>query len=627
MLDAYTIKKIAPRILIGIILINLSIYIVTAASEMTRLVANGAGSLITAPVAEINNFSVGESGSFTTGVLPVAIFSALIVKKVAQVSTRQGDDRSPLRTFTSDFFRKDPDGTQLSRFGEISHWLVFVIIIPIALIFLAILITLVFRQGLLILLAVTAPIAFAMYLLPSTEKYFKKWWELFIKTLLVYPIIVIIFAVADFLASLIFNSNPGSLVAIIAGMITLFAPLILIPFAFKFAGGAIGAIYGAVSSGGAKLGKGGLLKRQQDFARQRVGDKFTQARYEAYNQLMDRGSLAGLTERQRRSARRTAGLVGGRNIQARISEINKRQGESMFAQIATGPDSLIRAYTVDKAWADQHGVENEDWKVDDNGVRQYRTLGGAWVSESDVLASRRALGTNNMAAFQTGLTYEMQKANTQEEQDRVISQYGRAARSFGLSGAQTGEVWIGSAFAKQNENRQWKQYGWKGDRTDTEGNFLPQLNGLGLMQEIDEKQGNYPMLMQNADTWTAMRSSANEAARIRSSLKRNADAGLLTPDEQKQYDGANETLLRADRIARGFESGGYTLPGEKDGSPISMGGGVSGGPGRTQEEAKNFLQDIKNLRSTPEIGPAMGPQIAIPRSDRGIEPPPSVSKK
>src|SRR5207253_1847614 len=68
MLDAYSIKKIAPRILIGIILINLSLYLVVAATEVTRVVARGAAGLITQPfVCEPGDKGCQDNFNFTLG--------------------------------------------------------------------------------------------------------------------------------------------------------------------------------------------------------------------------------------------------------------------------------------------------------------------------------------------------------------------------------------------------------------------------------------------------------------------------------------------------------------------------------------------------------------------------------
>jgi hypothetical protein len=55
-------------------------------------------------------------------------------------------------------------------------------------------IVLVMRQMAIIVLVVFAPLAILMYLLPNTENYFKKWRQMLIQLLMMYPMIVLLFA-------------------------------------------------------------------------------------------------------------------------------------------------------------------------------------------------------------------------------------------------------------------------------------------------------------------------------------------------------------------------------------------------------------------------------------------------
>src|SRR3990167_5858184 len=49
MLDAYTVRKAVPRILLAVIGINLSIYLCIAAIDITNVIGRGLGDLLTAP--------------------------------------------------------------------------------------------------------------------------------------------------------------------------------------------------------------------------------------------------------------------------------------------------------------------------------------------------------------------------------------------------------------------------------------------------------------------------------------------------------------------------------------------------------------------------------------------------
>ncbi|NBX98034.1 hypothetical protein EBQ81_04185, partial [bacterium] len=129
------------------------------------------------------------------------------------------------------------------------HFLLVFVLLPAALVTLAIFATLIIRQGIILILIVTAPIAFALFALPSTEKYFTKWRETFVATLLVYPIIAVIFATSIIMAALSYNVGDSdslplfsSIIGAIVSLIIMFVPLVLIPFSFKIAGGILGNI-------------------------------------------------------------------------------------------------------------------------------------------------------------------------------------------------------------------------------------------------------------------------------------------------------------------------------------------------------------------------------------------------
>jgi hypothetical protein len=249
------------------------------------------------------------------------------------------------------------------------------------------------------------------------------------------------------------------------------------------------------------------------------------------------------------------------------SELNKRLGEESQASIATGDDALWRAYT----WTGR----DEDARVH-NGVAQVRTAGGAWVNRSYYdQAVRKFGGAGNTNAYQQALSYEMQKAATQEEQDHLIEGFATSAQNMGMSQDQMIGVWKGAAFAKQNENRQWKYYN---PNRGANGDVSMGMSGLGLVTEIDEKQGSYAGTMQNADTWTTMSEQVNNAHEVL--------AGTRQGNQQE----ARETITRAARVADSLSSGGYQV--QDDNAPggyRDMGSSLgAGAPGRVAEEMRAF---------------------------------------
>lgn len=113
---------------------------------------------------------------------------------------------------------------------------------------------LVLRQIAIIFLMLMAPLAIVMYALPNTEKFYKFWWESFSKALLMFPLIAGFIAVGRVFAAVSFhNMNGGGINAAISqliGFISYFAPYFLIPLTFRFAGGFMRQLGGFVNDRG-----------------------------------------------------------------------------------------------------------------------------------------------------------------------------------------------------------------------------------------------------------------------------------------------------------------------------------------------------------------------------------------
>ncbi len=577
-LDAYTIKKVLPRLLIAIIGMTLSWPLMKFAIEFFNTLGTDVRSLIYSPFgAEIQ----GTLGGSTLFVFNAATIAAL-------VALGPGGILSFLVT------------------AALAVLVGFVIILV--------------RYLAIIVLVVFAPIAIAAFILPNTNKIWDLWRTNFIGLLLVFPIISAFIAIGRvFSAVSLGGGGPDSFaagsIAQIVGFVAYFLPYFLLPIAFRLATGVIGSIAGFVND--KNRGAFDRLKkyRQNAYAThggvrmERGKERALQQKYRAYNNLQN--ASGGRVKRF--AARRAAGAIGGFNIESQVSANNAKNAKMIDDQTANGPDNLVRAYTVNKSYADKLLASgdsrasdfvrvNKDAAGNEIG-REYRSVGGSWQSEADVLASNRAFGNNNHAAFQKALTYEMGKANTQEEQDHVVSSYGAAAARFGMTQREAGEVWIGSAYAQQNSNRQWKHHKWS---TGSDGMLHSSVNGLGMMREIDEKQGNYQMMQQSADTWTTMGQEVVTARQVMD--------GSVTGDRVK----AEETLQRAARIAHATRSGGMSRSpvtgqeGDVTGATTGGGGEVgSGAPGRVMEEMNRFVQltDMHAGKYTPPKGSSAPPTV------------------
>lgn len=121
---------------------------------------------------------------------------------------------------------------------------------------------LIVRKALIILLIVVSPVAFALYLLPNTEQWTKKWGKLFFSLLMLFPIIAVVFG-ASALASNILMKIPGDnttkIVALGAGAL----PLFIVPGLLKASLSATGKLGAKMQGWGDKAtGRVGAKARE-----------------------------------------------------------------------------------------------------------------------------------------------------------------------------------------------------------------------------------------------------------------------------------------------------------------------------------------------------------------------------
>lgn len=246
-LDAYTVRKIAPRLLFAVIGVNLSIYLCMAAIDITNIFGGGLGDLLRRPFIDANSFdkipdidtSVESSIVGLVGVGGVAIGLFGLASGLAALSALE----------------------VLAMFA--------IVIAGVAMVAVAILATLVIRYGAILFLTIVSPVAIALWVLPGTEKYFRTWWDTFLKVLIMYPIIAVIFALSDILGSIFLQTNDSvgdisSVVSVVVTMFVLYAPLFMIPFAFKLSGGIVAQFYDFANSRGVQPLSGRLNKWKED---------------------------------------------------------------------------------------------------------------------------------------------------------------------------------------------------------------------------------------------------------------------------------------------------------------------------------------------------------------------------
>lgn len=193
-LSSYGIKRMLPRLLLAAILINVSFYICAFAVDISNIVGSsitgfltGGGSIGAAVNAQLGGSA--ETGTFQNIAGGLAAGAAIVA-------------------------------------------IIAFVLIPVVLSFLLVFLLLAARLVLLSLLIIISPLAFAAWLLPNTESYFKKWWDLFMKLLVIYPAVMAMFGASLLVANLIDSfdlPDLGGSVSSLIKLAVLAVPLFALP--------------------------------------------------------------------------------------------------------------------------------------------------------------------------------------------------------------------------------------------------------------------------------------------------------------------------------------------------------------------------------------------------------------
>lgn len=381
MFDAYTVKKVFPRLAIAIILIQLSWPLFTFMIFLVGQIAWGVEGLMYAPFGGRDALNVG------------------VLVGQAVNGGQQGGGGSPELVIGALLGGAGVIGYgfALGALGLLSLAVTILIAVLIAFFVLAV------RQVVLIVLLVLAPIALVAWVLPNTEKYWKLWWESFSKLLLMYPMILLLVAggkVAAYIAAQVSASSksPDAFGMAIV-MIAWFAPYFLIPKTFQLAGSAFANIAGMANDKSR-----GAFDRLKNFRGQRMSERGARARS---GDLFNNDRLNALTSR---ATTRNFGFgARGRSAyQQKETLASMEHAKSAAGQASQYHDGLLRAQTYG---SEREAVENmgQDFGMNENDVR---SAVAAARANGGFGRNRQIYAARQLAATGTGYDNMRQVART-----------------------------------------------------------------------------------------------------------------------------------------------------------------------------------------------------------------------
>lgn len=220
--DAYTVRKVLPRLVVAAILMQLS----WPLTEWVITLANNAGrgifDLLAVPFGGREQLELeqilGKMGNFAPS-------ATVITAMLAAVAIS--------------FF--NPFGVLLFAFSVL-----LAVLVAAA--------TLLFRNILILACVILAPLALLAWILPGTKKYWDMWKDNFTKALLLFPIIMAMVVVGRIFAYIVAGTE-GGIFDWLAVLVGFFGPYFLLPKAFKWGGSLMATAGNTINGFGETFGK------------------------------------------------------------------------------------------------------------------------------------------------------------------------------------------------------------------------------------------------------------------------------------------------------------------------------------------------------------------------------------
>ncbi len=432
----YGIKKILPKLIVGAILINLSFYLCQLAIDLSNILGYSLKEIIESAASQIGGGTVDWSTAILSGIAltGTAIFAFLAIGGPVLIST--------------------------------------------LLVLLAILVTLIVRQAVIILLVAVSPVAFAAWLLPNTEGLFKKWVSTFKGLLVIFPVISLLYGAGKLAGAILANTSESLMQ--IAAMAAPILPLGATPFVLKSSLnslGSIGAKLGGLNSAAAgRLKNSALNDSRYSEAKNRLK---TKAAMMKANSRAGNGIIGRTSQRLRNSnnkAARAAGHLlnvrraitgGGAEAQQQANELfekNVKNEQAVMDSLGLTTADCTQMVITGK---DKNGKKASDAelaaavdKVMTNGSFDERRAVLQNVSDASINIRTRAvngsMAKGDGAIFGSGFGNEVIRGNVKSEQDLINMAIDNAAN--GNVSAQdlvqngSGTAWLGDTVETEHKN-------------------------------------------------------------------------------------------------------------------------------------------------------------------------------
>lgn len=293
----YGIKKLLPRLIIAAIMVNLSYYLCAIAVDLSNIAGVTLEKLFIGVRDQV--FHV-DAANITWQQMTTFVLSGGTAGTIGGIALLGATGGSVVSAI----------------------YLLLPAIIGLLLAVLLVLVILAARQALITVLIIISPLAFVAYLLPNTEKWFKKWQSTMMTMMVFFPAFSVIYGGAQLAGSIILE-HASTIVEVILGMIVQLAPLAISPILFRLSGNIIQGVAKQVQ---------GINKKVQG-----AGAKWSKERAEMYRQQSLSGMKRDGTPNTRRNFVRNAAIaIDERNrAVADRTKVYQQQADNAYHKSAT----------------------------------------------------------------------------------------------------------------------------------------------------------------------------------------------------------------------------------------------------------------------------------------------------
>lgn len=264
-IDNYNIKKMLPKIIIAVVMINLSYIICQVAVDLCNIVGNQIGGFLKTITTRVQHPSVLETSEGIT------------IR--ANDRGSWGDVDSWGTSFKQNWLGNSMLVIVVAGLG-IGAFLYkgLAVIIPVlmmvlscAISVLGLIIILGLRQAAAVVLVVASPLAMACYMLPNTKSIFDRWFKAFEGLLVAFPICSLVVYGSDLAATILVRAGGnGNTWVIISAAIISIAPIFIIP---KVIRKSVAGISGIVTGATNKVKGRAVSKSREKLQNTRLGDR------------------------------------------------------------------------------------------------------------------------------------------------------------------------------------------------------------------------------------------------------------------------------------------------------------------------------------------------------------------